>query len=154
MTNSIFRDAEVRIEDGPLGRFLAPVTDNWWLLLVTGIAWLLVSIVIFRFDYTTVAAVSVLFGIVALGAVANEVFLATVSSNGWRVAYLVMAGLSLVVILVSAAAGTVFEQSSDVLGLWTLLVLPAVVPRARDRIGTRRQGSGPALAPAERGGDT
>jgi uncharacterized membrane protein HdeD (DUF308 family) len=97
----MLRDAEERVEDGPLGRFLAPVTDNWWLLLVTGIAWLLVSIVIFRFDYTTVAAVSVLFGIVALGAAANEVLLATVSSKGWRVAYLVMAGLSFVVAVVS-----------------------------------------------------
>jgi uncharacterized membrane protein HdeD (DUF308 family) len=97
----MLRDAEERVEDGPLGRFIAPVTDNWWLLLVTGIAWLLVSIVIFRFDYTTVAAVSVLFGIVALGAAANEVLLATVSSKGWRVAYLVMAGLSSVVAIVS-----------------------------------------------------
>lgn len=101
MTNSMLRDATERVEDGPLGRFLAPVTDNWWLLLVTGVAWLLVSIVIFRFDYTTVAAVSVLFGIVALGAAANEVLLATVSSKGWRVAYLVMAGLSFVVAIVS-----------------------------------------------------
>ncbi|MDT4934348.1 MAG: hypothetical protein QOK11_2240 [Pseudonocardiales bacterium] len=101
MTNSTVRDAEERVEDGPLGRFLAPVADNWWLLLVTGVAWLLVSIVIFRFDYTTVAAVGVLFGIVALGAAANEVLLATVSSNGWRVAYLVMAGLSFVVGIVS-----------------------------------------------------
>jgi uncharacterized membrane protein HdeD (DUF308 family) len=101
MTNSMLGDAEERVEDGPLGRFLAPVTDNWWLLLVTGIAWLLVSIVIFRFDYTTVAAVSVLFGIIALGAAANEVLLATVSSKGWRVAYLVMAGLSFAVGIVS-----------------------------------------------------
>src|SRR4051812_5322186 len=101
MTNSTLREAEQNVEDRPLGRLLVPVTDKWWLLLVTGVAWLLVSIVIFRFDYTTVAAVSVLFGIVALGAAANEVFLATVSSRGWRVAYLVMAGLSFVVGIVS-----------------------------------------------------
>ena len=103
MTDSILRDAEERFEDGPLGRFLAPITDNWWLLLITGVAWLLVSIVIFRFDYSTVAAVSVLFGIIALAAAANEVLLATMASKGWRVAYLVMAGLSLVVAIVSFA---------------------------------------------------
>jgi uncharacterized membrane protein HdeD (DUF308 family) len=101
MTNSMLRNAEDRLEDGPVGRFLAPVTDNWWLLLVTGVAWLLVSIVIFRFDYTTVAAVSMLFGIVAVGAGANEVLLASVSYKGWRIAYLVMAGLSFVVAIVS-----------------------------------------------------
>src|SRR5258706_7888814 len=101
MTNSMLRGEEERVEDGPLGRFLAPVTDNWWLLLVTGVAWLVVSMVIFRFDYSTVAAVSVLFGIVALGAAANEVLLATLASKGWRVAYLVMAALSVVVAIVS-----------------------------------------------------
>jgi len=101
MTNSMLRDAEERVEEGPLGRFLAPVTDNWWLLLATGVAWLVVSIVIFRFDYSTVAAVSVLFGIVALAAAANEVLLATISSKGWRIAYLLMAALSFVVGIVS-----------------------------------------------------
>jgi uncharacterized membrane protein HdeD (DUF308 family) len=97
----MLRDAEKRAQDSPLGRFLAPVTNNWWLLLVTGIAWLVVSIVIFRFDYTTVAAVSVLFGIVALRAAANEVLLARLASRGWRIAYLAMATLSFVVGIVS-----------------------------------------------------
>jgi uncharacterized membrane protein HdeD (DUF308 family) len=101
MTNSILSDAEKRAEDGPLGRFLAPVTDNWWLLLVTGVAWLLVSIVIFRFDYSTVAAVSVLFGVVALAAAANEVLLASIASKGWRIGYSLMAALSFVVGIVS-----------------------------------------------------
>jgi uncharacterized membrane protein HdeD (DUF308 family) len=101
MTNSMLREAEPKVDDTPLGRFLAPVADKWWLLLVTGVAWLLVSIVIFRFDYTTVAAVSTLFGIVALGAAANEMLLASVSSRGWRVACLVMAGLSFVAGIVS-----------------------------------------------------
>ena len=38
----------------------------WWLFLVTGIAWIVVSLILFRFDYTSVAAVSILFGIVAI----------------------------------------------------------------------------------------
>jgi len=49
-------------------------------------------------------------------------------------ALLLWSALSLIVILVSAAAGTVFEQSSDVLAMWTLLVLPAIVPRPQERI--------------------
>jgi uncharacterized membrane protein HdeD (DUF308 family) len=77
------------------------MTDNWWLPLVTGVAWLVVSILIFRFDYTTVAAVAVLFGLVALASAMNEVLLASISTRGWRVAHLVLAALSFVVGIVS-----------------------------------------------------
>jgi ZIP family zinc transporter len=38
----------------------------WWIFLVTGILWFLVSIIILRFDYTSVSAISILFGIVAI----------------------------------------------------------------------------------------
>jgi uncharacterized membrane protein HdeD (DUF308 family) len=44
--------------------FLPP----WWLLLVTGIGWTVVGLILLRFDYTTVTAISVLFGIVAIAA--------------------------------------------------------------------------------------
>ena len=40
----------------------------WWLFLVTGTLWLLFSIIVFRFDYTTVSAISILFGILMLAA--------------------------------------------------------------------------------------
>ena len=40
--------------------------DRWWLFLLTGVIWLVVSLAIFQWDYTTVYAVSYLFGIVAL----------------------------------------------------------------------------------------
>jgi uncharacterized membrane protein HdeD (DUF308 family) len=100
VTRSTTSDSD-EVRSDPLGRFLSPVTDNWWLPLVTGVAWLIVSIVIFRFDYTTVAAVSVLFGVVALAAGLNEVLLASMSTRGWRVAHLVLAALSCVVGIVS-----------------------------------------------------
>jgi uncharacterized membrane protein HdeD (DUF308 family) len=67
---------------GPVGRVAVAATRNWWLLLATGVTWIIVSIVIFRFDYATVAAVSVLFGIVALGSALNEVLLGAVSTPG------------------------------------------------------------------------
>jgi len=101
MTRSTTLDSDHQVRSDPLGRFLSPVTDNWWLPLVTGVAWLVVSILIFRFDYTTVTAVSVLFGLVALAAAMNEVLLASISTRGWRVAHLVLAALSFVVGIVS-----------------------------------------------------
>lgn len=90
-----------QVRGDPIGRLLAPLTDNWWLPLLTGIAWLIVSVVIFRFDYTTVTAVAVLFGILALASAANEVMLATISTKGWRIVYYLLAALSFAVGIVS-----------------------------------------------------
>ena len=59
----------------------------WWVFLCTGILWLLFSIVVFRFDYTTVSAISILFGIVALVAGVNEFFAIAVSTTGWKIAH-------------------------------------------------------------------
>ena len=39
---------------------------RWWLFLVSGIAWLVFALLVFQWDYTTVYAISILFGIVAL----------------------------------------------------------------------------------------
>jgi uncharacterized membrane protein HdeD (DUF308 family) len=101
MTRSTAFDADHDLSRDPFGRLVSPLTDNWWLPLVTGVAWLVVSIMIFRFDYTTVAAVAVLFGVIALAAAMNEVLLASISSRGWRIAHLALAALSFGVGIVS-----------------------------------------------------
>jgi uncharacterized membrane protein HdeD (DUF308 family) len=59
--------------------------DRWWLFLLTGIAWLVFSLLVFQWDYTTVYAVSFLFGIVALFAGVNEFFQISVSTTGWKI---------------------------------------------------------------------
>jgi uncharacterized membrane protein HdeD (DUF308 family) len=48
-------------------------TRHWWLLLVTGVAWIVIAIVILRFNYGTVAAIAALFGVFSFVAAANEV---------------------------------------------------------------------------------
>jgi uncharacterized membrane protein HdeD (DUF308 family) len=47
-------------------------SQYWWILLVTGAAWLLFAIIIFRFDWTSVSAISILFGCALLAAGASE----------------------------------------------------------------------------------
>ena len=64
--------------------------DRWWLFLLTGIIWLVVSLIVFQWDYTTVYAVSYLFGIVALFAGVNEFFQITVSTSGWKVVHVIL----------------------------------------------------------------
>ena len=63
---------------------LEEAADHWWLFLLSGIAWLVFALLVFQWDYTTVYAVSFLFGVVALMAGINEFAAIPVSTSGWK----------------------------------------------------------------------
>lgn len=63
---------------------LEDAADRWWLFLISGIAWLIFSLLVFQWDYTTVYAISILFGIVAIFAGVNEFFAISISTTGWK----------------------------------------------------------------------
>ena len=73
----------------------------WWLFLITGGAWLLFSIIVFRFDWSSVNSIAILFGIVVLGAAVNEMGNAAGSHGGWRIAHGVLAAVFVIVGIVS-----------------------------------------------------
>jgi uncharacterized membrane protein HdeD (DUF308 family) len=76
-----------------LGRVLPP----WWWLLITGIAWMLVALILLRFDYTSVSAISILFGVVAIMAGVLEFGVMFMAEGWWRV----LNGLLAVVFIVT-----------------------------------------------------
>lgn len=64
---------------------VARAARYWWLFLCTGIIWFLVSIIILRFDYKSVTAISILFGVIVLFFGVNELFAIFATHGWWRV---------------------------------------------------------------------
>ena len=67
--------------------------DRWWIFLLSGIAWLIFSLLIFQWNYTTVYAISILFGFIAIIAGMNEFILIAVSTTGWKIVHGILAVL-------------------------------------------------------------
>jgi uncharacterized membrane protein HdeD (DUF308 family) len=70
-----------------LGRVLPP----WWLLLITGLGWSLVGLILLRFDYTSVNAISLLFGFVAIAAGILEIAMIFMAAGWWKLLNAVLA---------------------------------------------------------------
>ena len=71
---------------GTLARVLPP----WWCFLITGIGWMIVGLIVLRFDYTTVSAISILFGIVAIAAGVLEIFALILARGWWKALHVVL----------------------------------------------------------------
>ena len=84
-SESPLRDIPALSDIFGVGRRAEQVGRYWWVLLVSGIAWIVIAAIVFRFDYTSVTAVAVLFGILAISIGSFELGLATVSKGWWRV---------------------------------------------------------------------
>ncbi len=85
--------ASIAASQRTLGRILPP----WWWLLITGIAWMLVALILLRFDYTSVSAISILFGVVAIMAGVLEFGVMLMAEGWWKV----LNGLLAVVFIVT-----------------------------------------------------
>jgi uncharacterized membrane protein HdeD (DUF308 family) len=71
-------------------RTLARTLPPWWLLLITGIGWIVVAVILLRFDYTTVSAISILFGIVAIAAGVLEIGVLILAEGWWKLLHAVL----------------------------------------------------------------
>jgi uncharacterized membrane protein HdeD (DUF308 family) len=82
--------ATARLEDSAdelVGGMLPP----WWLLLITGIGWTVVALILLRFDYTSVHAISLLFGFVAIAAGIFEIAAVFMVRGWWKLLNAVLA---------------------------------------------------------------
>lgn len=71
--------------------------NKWWFFLLSGIAWLVFALLVFQWDFTTVYAVSYLFGVVAVLAGANEFAQIGISTTGWKIARAILGVLFVIV---------------------------------------------------------
>lgn len=69
---------------------LDQMAGPWWTFLVTGIAWLVVSLIVLRFRLSSVVAVGVLMGVVFLLGWVSELLVASMRPR-WRWAHVLMA---------------------------------------------------------------
>lgn len=63
----------------------------WWVPLLTGSLWVILALIVFQFDYTTVSALSILLGTVCLAAGLFEAMAATGAHGWWRTTHIVLA---------------------------------------------------------------
>jgi uncharacterized membrane protein HdeD (DUF308 family) len=83
----------------------------WWLMLVTGIAWLIISVMVLRFRLSSVTTVGVLIGLLFLLAMFNEFVLASVRP-GWRWAHVLLG--------VFFAVGAIWAWANPINAFWAL----------------------------------
>jgi uncharacterized membrane protein HdeD (DUF308 family) len=106
-----------------VSRHTAKNARSWWLLVVTGIAWIVVSVLILRFDHATGAAAAVLFGMYCLIAAATQTMIAAVSSStGWCVAYGLLAAILVVAgVLSFAHFGAALDPLTAIISFYFIL---------------------------------
>jgi uncharacterized membrane protein HdeD (DUF308 family) len=75
-------------DEGVIDRSLSHL---WWVVLLTGIAWLVVAWLVLRLNVTSLTTVGVLLGIVFLAAGANEAAASGLVPGGWKFWHIVMA---------------------------------------------------------------
>ncbi len=111
-------------------RTLARALPPWWLMLITGIAWILVGLIVLRFDYTSVSAISLLFGFVAIAAGIMEIMVTILAAGWWKLFHIVLAIVFIVAGIVAfihpgdtfKALAAVFSFFLIFAGTWDIIV--------------------------------
>jgi len=102
---------------------LGKMADLWWIWLVAGIAWVIVSLVILQFDESSISTIGILIGILFVLTGLEQFVFAGLSSGGLRFLWMVFGVLFVVGGLVAIFdPANAFTAVADVLGFLFLLV--------------------------------
>ena len=94
----------------------------WWIPLISGSLWVIFALVVFRFDYTTVSALSILVGCVCLAGALFEAMAAFATHGWWRVLNIGLAVLFAIVGVVAFVhPGDTFEALASIFAFYLLL---------------------------------
>src|SRR5689334_19148783 len=103
---------EERTRMGASGRAaLWRLAGPWWLFLLTGIAWLIISVMVLRFTPASITTVGVLLGVLFLLCTVNEFFIASVG-HSWRWAHILLG--------VFFAVGAIWSFARPINAFWSL----------------------------------
>ena len=105
-------------DPGPATRMLSRA---WWLFLIVGILWLILSLIVFRMELGTVYAVSILFGIVAIAAGVDEFMSLGAVHGGWKWLHGFLGVIFVAVGIVALAnPNWTFLALASIIGWWFL----------------------------------
>jgi uncharacterized membrane protein HdeD (DUF308 family) len=76
---------------GVLRAQVRDATRWWWVFIVTGVIWLMISLVVLRFTESSVSTIGILIGVVFTIAAIEEFMVAGVTSGGWMVVHVILA---------------------------------------------------------------
>lgn len=97
-------------------------TSLWWIPLITGSLWIVFALILFRFDYTTVSAISILVGCVCLAGALFEAIAAFATHGWWRVLNIALAVLFAVIGVVAFVhPGNTFSALATIFAFYLLL---------------------------------
>lgn len=92
------------------GRAVGRALPPWWLFIILGVGWTILGLILLRFDYTSVHAISLLFGFVAIAAGVMEVVMTFLAPGWWKL----LNGVLAVAFLVSGVVAFVHPGNTFV----------------------------------------
>jgi uncharacterized membrane protein HdeD (DUF308 family) len=93
----------------------------WWVPLVSGSLWVIFALILFRFDYTTVSAISILVGCVCLAGAGFELIAAFATHGWWRVLNIALAAaFTIIGVVAFVHPGNTFEALATVFAFYLL----------------------------------
>ncbi|MGP0048534.1 MAG: HdeD family acid-resistance protein [Solirubrobacteraceae bacterium] len=105
-----------------LGPVLEKVASYWWVELLLGVFWVVISVVVLKFDEASVTTVGILTGLMFLVFAAQESVLAAIDRRGrwiWAIFSVLLAASGIVALIHPTAT---FAGFADILGFVFLLI--------------------------------